>query len=130
MTERKGTIKVETTDILPIIKKWLYSEHDIFIRELVANATDAITKRATIARGLNQEIPTGKILVSLNKENKTLTITDNGLGMTEEEVEKYIAQLAFSGAREFMEKMEKEGKQEDSGEIIGKFALVFIQHLW
>jgi len=73
MTDRKGTIKVETTDILPIIKKWLYSEHDIFIRELVANATDAITKRATIARGLNQEIPTGKILVSLNKENKTIT---------------------------------------------------------
>ena len=125
MTDRKGTIKVETTDILPIIKKWLYSEHDIFIRELVANATDAITKRATIARGLNQEIPTGKILVSLNKENKTLTIKDNGLGMTEEEVEKYIAQLAFSGAREFMEKMEKEGKQEDSGEIIGKFGLGF-----
>ena len=125
MTERKGTIKVETTDILPIIKKWLYSEHDIFIRELVANATDAITKRATIARGLNQEIPTGNILVSLNKENKTLSITDNGLGMTEEEVEKYIAQLAFSGAREFMEKMEKEGNKEDSGEIIGKFGLGF-----
>ncbi len=125
MSERKGTIKVETTDILPIIKKWLYSEHDIFIRELVANSTDAITKRATLARTLNQEIPTGKILVSINKDKKTITVTDNGLGMTEEEVEKYIAQLAFSGAREFMEKMEKEGKKEGDGEIIGKFGLGF-----
>ena len=88
MGERKGNITVNTNDILPIIKKWLYSEHDIFIRELVANACDAITKRSTMARTLNQEIPKGKILISLNKTNKTIKIQDNGLGMTEEEVEK------------------------------------------
>ena len=70
MTERTGTIKVNTNDILPIIKKWLYSEHDIFIRELVANSTDAITKRGTLARTLNQEIPEGNILVTVNKDKK------------------------------------------------------------
>ena len=125
MTERTGTIKVNTNDILPIIKKWLYSEHDIFIRELVANSTDAITKRGTLARTLNQEIPKGKILVSVDKDKKTISITDNGLGMTEQEVEKYIAQLAFSGAKEFMERLEKEGKGSETDDIIGKFGLGF-----
>ena len=75
MTSRKGTISVNTTDIFPIIKKWLYSEHDIFLRELVANATDAITKRSTLARTENLEIPTGKIEVSVNKGAKTITIS-------------------------------------------------------
>ena len=130
MSERTGNIQVNTQDILPIIKKWLYSEHDIFIRELVANATDAISKRGTIARTSNQELPEGKITISLNKTDKTIKIIDNGLGMTEEEVEKYIAQLAFSGAREFIEKLEKEGSSESSNEIIGKFALVFILRSW
>lgn len=124
MTSRKGTISVNTTDIFPIIKKWLYSEHDIFIRELVANATDAITKRATLARTKNLEIPTGKIEVKVNKTEKTITITDNGLGMTEAEVEKYIAQLAFSGAEEFVSKMKKEGINTNT-DIIGKFGLGF-----
>jgi len=125
MAERKGNITVNTNDILPIIKKWLYSEHDIFIRELVANACDAITKRSTLARTLNQEIPTGNILISLNKTNKTIKIQDNGIGMTESEVEKYIAQLAFSGAKEFIEKLEKEGKSTEGDDIIGKFGLGF-----
>ena len=125
MTTRKGNITVNTQDILPIIKKWLYSEHDIFIRELVANASDAITKRSTIARTKNQEIPVGKIQISLNKTNKTIQIQDNGLGMTESEVEKYIAQLAFSGAKEFIEKLEKEGKSGEGDDIIGKFGLGF-----
>ena len=107
MTSRKGTISVNTNDIFPIIKKWLYSEHDIFLRELTANATDAITKRATLARTMNQEIPTGKITVTVDKNAKTVSIEDNGLGMTEAEVEKYIAQLAFSGAEEFVKKMNK-----------------------
>ena len=89
MSERKGQIKVNTSDIFPIIKKWLYSEHDIFLRELVANATDAITKRGTLGRTKNQEIPTGKIEITTNKTKKTITINDNGIGMTEEEVEKY-----------------------------------------
>ncbi|MBT3586671.1 MAG: molecular chaperone HtpG [Halobacteriovoraceae bacterium] len=123
MGQRKGTISVKTGDIFPIIKKWLYSEHDIFLRELVANATDAISKRATLARTRNQEIPTPRIDVLLNKTKKTITICDNGLGMTEEEVEKYISQLAFSGAEEFIKKMEKEGQKAD--EVIGKFGLGF-----
>jgi len=124
MSERKGTISVQTSDILPIIKKWLYSEHDIFLRELVANATDAITKRGTIARTRNEEIPTGKIQINVNKDLKTITISDNGIGMTEDEVEKYIAHLAFSGAEEFVNKMKKEGN-ESSTDIIGKFGLGF-----
>lgn len=122
MTERKGTISVQTGDIFPIIKKWLYSEHDIFLRELVSNSTDAITKRATLGRTENVEIPTGGIKVLVNKEKKTITISDNGVGMTEEEVEKYIAQLAFSGAEEFVQKMKDAGEQAD---IIGKFGLGF-----
>lgn len=124
MTSRKGTISVNTNDIFPIIKKWLYSEHDIFLRELTANATDAITKRSTLARTLNQEIPTGKITVTVDKEAKTVSIEDNGLGMTEAEVEKYIAQLAFSGAQEFVDKMKEAGNTPNS-DIIGKFGLGF-----
>ncbi len=124
MTERKGTISVHTADIFPIIKKWLYSEHDIFLRELVANATDAITKRATYARTLNQEIPTGSITVGVDKSKKIITISDNGIGMSEEEVEKYIAQLAFSGAEEFVQNMKKV-ESENGADIIGKFGLGF-----
>ncbi|MBK22742.1 MAG: molecular chaperone HtpG [Halobacteriovorax sp.] len=125
MSERKGTITVETGDIFPIIKKWLYSEHDIFLRELVSNATDAITKRATLARTRNTELPDGNIKVLVNKTNKTITIEDNGLGMSEAEVEKYIAQLAFSGAEEFVKKMEDAGGPEKNTDIIGKFGLGF-----
>ncbi len=124
MTSRKGTISVNTNDIFPIIKKWLYSEHDIYLRELVANATDAITKRATLARVANQEIPAGKITVSINKTAKTITLEDNGIGMTEAEVEKYLAQLAFSGAEEFVKKMKDQGSAPNS-DIIGKFGLGF-----
>jgi len=124
MSEKKGQIKVQTSDIFPIIKKWLYSEHDIFIRELVSNATDAITKRATLARTRNEEIPTGDIQIRVNKTNKTITVNDNGLGMTEEEVEKYIAQLAFSGAEEFIKNMKEQGA-DDKNDIIGKFGLGF-----
>ncbi|CBW26151.1 chaperone protein (heat shock protein) [Halobacteriovorax marinus SJ] len=124
MTERKGNISVNTSDIFPIIKKWLYSEHDIFIRELVANATDAITKRHTLSRNLNVEIPQGSINISVNKDNKLITISDNGLGMSEADIEKYIAQLAFSGAEEFVKKLKDEGA-EDGQDIIGKFGLGF-----
>ena len=124
MSERKGTISVATSDIFPIIKKWLYSEHDIFLRELVANATDAITKRATLARTRNEEIPTGKISVVVDKDNKTIKISDNGIGMTEAEVEKYIAQLAFSGAEEFVKQIKAQGEA-TKDDIIGKFGLGF-----
>lgn len=122
MSERKGTISVQTGDIFPIIKKWLYSEHDIFLRELVSNATDAITKRSTLGRTANVEIPTGEIKVLVDKEKGIVTIRDNGVGMTEAEVEKYIAQLAFSGAEEFVNKMKDAGENAD---IIGKFGLGF-----
>jgi molecular chaperone HtpG len=121
---RKGTISVNTSDIFPIIKKWLYSEHDIFIRELVSNACDAITKRQTLARNTNEEAPEGKVSVEFNSEEKTLTIRDNGIGMTEAEVEKYIARLAFSGAEEFVKKMKETGT-ETKTDIIGKFGLGF-----
>ncbi|MBC76516.1 MAG: molecular chaperone HtpG [Halobacteriovoraceae bacterium] len=125
MSNKKGQISVSTTDIFPIIKKWLYSEHDIFVRELVSNASDAITKRQTLDRTEGQEVQPGDVKVIINKEEKTITFRDNGLGMTEDEVEKYIAQLAFSGAEEFVKKMkETEGKGQDQ-EIIGKFGLGF-----
>lgn len=124
MSTRTGSIKVQTQDIFPIIKKWLYSEHDIFIRELVSNATDAITKRHTFSRTQNLETPDGKIEVFVNPTEKTIKISDNGLGMTEEEVEKYLAQLAFSGAAEFVEKMKLEG-QDKGADVIGKFGLGF-----
>jgi molecular chaperone HtpG len=125
MTTRKGSISVKTNDIFPIIKKWLYSEHDIFIRELVSNASDAITKRSTLARSQGHETPGGAIKIEVHKENRIITIEDNGIGMTEAEVEKYIAQLAFSGAEEFVKKMKDLGNNSTKDEIIGKFGLGF-----
>jgi molecular chaperone HtpG len=125
MTTRKGSISVKTNDIFPIIKKWLYSEHDIFVRELVSNACDAITKRGTLARSQGYEIPEGKVTIEANKEERKIIISDNGLGMTEAEVEKYIAQLAFSGAEEFVQKMKDIGNTSAKDEIIGKFGLGF-----
>ena len=122
MSDKKGTVSVQTSDIFPIIKKWLYSEHDIFLRELTSNATDAITKRATLSRLENVELPEPKISVTVDKENKKIIISDNGVGMSEEEVEKYIAQLAFSGAEEFVKNMKDAG---DHADIIGKFGLGF-----
>ncbi len=116
---KKGSIKVQTTDIFPIIKKWLYSEHDIFLRELVSNACDAITKRSTIARTQNAELPEGKVSVEIDKPKKQIRIHDNGIGMTEAEVEKYIAQLAFSGAEEFVEKMKEVKNADSKDDIIG-----------
>ncbi len=125
MSTKKGTISVNTNDIFPIIKKWLYSEHDIFLRELVSNACDAITKRKTIARNKNLESTEGKVDVIIDKKEGTITISDNGLGMSEEEVEKYIAQLAFSGAQDFVEEMKKQNITESKDDIIGKFGLGF-----
>lgn len=123
MSNRKGNISVNTTDIFPIIKKWLYSEHDIFIRELVSNACDAVTKRSSLSRANGTEAEDGKVKVAIDKEAKTITFIDNGVGMTEPEVEKYIAQLAFSGAEEFVQKMKDSG--EETSDIIGKFGLGF-----
>ena len=120
----KGKISVHTDNLLPIIKKWLYSDSDIFIRELVSNAQDAIMKlKKLCAMGEVDIDDKYEIKLTLDKANSIITITDNGIGMTEEEVEKYINQVAFSGAEEFIKKYEDE-KNEDN-RIIGHFGLGF-----
>lgn len=122
--QEKGTISIHTENIFPIIKKFLYSDNEIFLRELVANATDAIQKlrRLSSLGEYNKELPAPMVEVKLDEANKTITISDNGIGMTAEEIKKYINQIAFSGATEFVEKF-KEAK--DANEIIGKFGLGF-----
>lgn len=123
---KKGGISVETEHIFPIIKKWLYSEKDIFLREIVSNATDAITKLQRL-KSLGQVEATDEkyeIHVILNKEEKTLTVTDNGIGMTDEELSKYLGQIALSGALDFIAKYEGEEDASKSG-IIGHFGLGF-----
>jgi molecular chaperone HtpG len=99
----KGTISVHTENIFPIIKKFLYSDHEIFLRELVSNAVDATQKLKTLASmgEMKGELGETKIVVKLDKDNKTLHIIDRGIGLTEEEVKKYINQVAFSSAEEF-----------------------------
>jgi len=120
---KTGSISVNTENIFPIIKKFLYSDHEIFIRELVSNATDACQKLKTLSSLGEVKGETGdfKITVTLNEENKTLTISDNGIGMTEDEIEKYINQLAFSGAEEFVQKY----KDKADANVIGHFGLGF-----
>ena len=121
---KSGTIHVQTENIFPIIKKFLYSDHEIFLRELVSNAVDACNKLKTL-RSLG-EAPGSeeafKVTITLDKENKTLTISDNGIGMTEQEIEKYINQIAFSGAEEFVTKYKDKA---DASGIIGHFGLGF-----
>ncbi|MBF0361201.1 MAG: molecular chaperone HtpG [Oligoflexia bacterium] len=124
MSQKKGTISVNTKDILPIIKKWLYSEHDIFLRELISNSCDAITKRIVLGRTKNVEVPEAEIEVEIDRMEKKIIVHDNGIGMTEEEIEKYIAKLAFSGAEEFVTKMKELGA-DSKNDIIGKFGLGF-----
>jgi molecular chaperone HtpG len=118
-----GNIRVQTENIFPIIKKFLYSDHEIFIRELVSNAVDATQKLKTLA-GMGEfkgELGTPKITVRLDAKNKTITIADQGIGMTGEEVDKYLNQVAFSGAEEFLEKY----KGQNEANIIGHFGLGF-----
>ncbi|NVJ89083.1 MAG: molecular chaperone HtpG [Flavobacteriaceae bacterium] len=120
----KGNINVSVENIFPLIKKFLYSDHEIFLRELISNATDATTKlKHLISIGeAKTELGDAKIEISIDKKAKTLTIKDNGLGMTADEVEKYINQIAFSGAEEFLEKY-KDDKNETG--VIGHFGLGF-----
>ena len=120
---QKGSIRVQTENIFPIIKKFLYSEHDIFIRELVSNAVDATQKLRTLASigEMKGEMGELRIDISIDKDKKTLSIADKGIGMTEEEVDKYLNQVAFSGAEEFLEKY----KGQNEANIIGHFGLGF-----
>ncbi|MEO1052889.1 MAG: molecular chaperone HtpG [Bacteroidota bacterium] len=122
--EEKGTISIHTENIFPIIKKFLYSDHEIFLRELVSNAVDATQKikRLSSLGEYKEELGDLRVEVSFDKEAKTITISDKGIGMTAEEIKKYINQIAFSGATEFVEKF-KDAK--DANEIIGKFGLGF-----
>ena len=120
----KGNISVDSENLFPIIKKWLYSDKDIFLRELVSNGCDAITKLKKIAlSGETEAAESYRVTVTVDKEAKTLTISDNGIGMTAEEIDKYINQIAFSGATEFLEKYKDE--QDASSQIIGHFGLGF-----
>ena len=122
----KGTISDSSENIFPIIKKWLYSDKDIFLRELVSNGCDAITKLKKLA-GIGEATLSGdeqfRVDVIVDKEHKTLTIEDNGIGMTAEEIDKYITQIAFSGASDFLEKYKDEDNKD--GGIIGHFGLGF-----
>lgn len=119
---QKGTIGVTTENIFPVIKKFLYSDHEIFLRELVSNAVDASQKLKTLSScgEFKGELGELSIKVSIDKDNGTLTISDNGIGMTAEDIDKYINQIAFSGAEEFLEKY-----KENANSIIGHFGLGF-----
>src|SRR5918993_3839533 len=124
MVQEKGTISIHTENIFPIIKKFLYSDHEIFLRELVSNAVDATQKikRLSSLGQYNKELGELAIEVSFDEKAKTITVSDKGIGMTADEIKKYINQIAFSGATKFMEKF-KEAK--DANEIIGRFGLGF-----
>ncbi|MBO3700409.1 molecular chaperone HtpG [Roseivirga sp. E12] len=122
--QEKGTISIHTENIFPIIKKFLYSDHEIFLRELVSNAVDATQKLKRLASlgEYTGEVGETRVEVAVDKKKKTITISDSGIGMTAEEIKKYINQIAFSGATEFVEKFKDAG---DAKEIIGKFGLGF-----
>ncbi len=124
MVQEKGTISINTENIFPIIKKFLYSDHEIFLRELVSNAVDATQKikRLSSLGHYNKELGDLRIKVSVNAKAKTITVSDHGIGMTAEEIKKYINQIAFSGATEFLEKFKEAN---DANEIIGRFGLGF-----
>ena len=118
----KGNITIHTENIFPIIKKSLYTDHEIFLRELISNSVDAISKlkMASLAGEARGEVPEPEINLAIDKENRTLSITDNGIGMTAEEIKKYINQVAFSSAEEFINKYQK-----SANDLIGHFGLGF-----
>ncbi|MDE7369628.1 MAG: ATP-binding protein, partial [Muribaculaceae bacterium] len=120
--QQKGTIGVTTENIFPVIKKFLYSDHEIFLRELVSNAVDATQKIKTLASfgEFKGELGDTSVRVKIDKDAGTLTISDHGIGMTAEDVDKYINQIAFSGAEEFLEKY-----KDTANSIIGHFGLGF-----
>ena len=113
MAEKHGSLSINSENIFPIIKKWLYSDHDIFARELISNGCDAITKLKKLDVMGEYTLPDdykAEVQVIVNPEEKTLKFIDNGLGMTAEEVEEYITQIAFSGATEYLEKYKNKTK--------------------
>ena len=125
MAAKKGSLSISSENIFPIIKKWVYSDHDIFVREMVSNGCDAITKLKKLDMMGEYQLPDGykpKITVEVNPEEKTLKFTDNGVGMTADEVEEYITQIAFSGATQFLEKYKDKTTEDD---MIGHFGLGF-----
>lgn len=125
MAVKKGNLSIDSENIFPIIKKWVYSDHDIFVRELISNGCDAITKLKKLDMMGEYELPEGykpKIQVIVNPEEKTMKFIDNGLGMTADEVEEYITQIAFSGATQFLEKYKDKTTEDD---MIGHFGLGF-----
>lgn len=125
MAARSGSLSINSENIFPIIKKWLYSDHDIFYRELISNGCDAVTKLKKLDMMGEYTLPEGyrpRIDVVVDPEKKTLSVTDNGLGMTADEVEEYINQIAFSGATDFIEKYKDKS---NSDQIIGHFGLGF-----
>ena len=127
--KEKGHISIHTENILPIIKKWLYSDKEIFVREMVSNAVDAMSKlkHLSLIGEYKGELKELQLEIKIDKDKKTLSFIDNGIGMTRDEVKKYINQIAFSGAEEFLQKY-KENKEEN--QIIGHFGLGFILLLW
>ncbi len=125
MAVKKGNLSIDSENIFPIIKKWVYSDHDIFVREMISNGCDAITKLKKLDMMGEYELPEGykpKIEVIVNPEEKTMKFIDNGLGMTADEVEEYITQIAFSGAAQFLEKYKDKTTEDD---MIGHFGLGF-----
>ena len=125
MAVKKGSLSIDSENIFPIIKKWVYSDHDIFVRELISNGCDAITKLKKLDMMGEYELPEGykpQIKVIVNPEEKTMKFIDNGLGMTADEVEEYITQIAFSGATQFLEKYKDKTTEDD---MIGHFGLGF-----
>ena len=125
MAEKRGSLSINSENIFPIIKKWLYSDHDIFYRELISNGCDAITKLKKLEMMGEYEYPAGvkkDIHIIVNPEEKTLKFIDTGLGMTAAEVEEYINQIAFSGATDFIEKYKDKANDD---QIIGHFGLGF-----
>ncbi len=124
--QEKGNLSINSENFLPIIKKWLYTDKDIFVRELISNACDAVTKLQKLSMMGEADIPAEEsfaVRVVLNPAEKTLQIVDNGIGMTADEIKKYINQIAFSGATDFLAKFQEKG--EDENEIIGHFGLGF-----
>ena len=129
-TLEQGKISIHTENIFPIIKKWLYSDHEIFLRELISNGVDAIQKMRMVSMSdeFSGNLEEPEIVLAVDKDKKQISITDNGIGMTADEVKKYINQVAFSSAEDFISKYEK-----SSNDLIGHFGLGFylsLIHIW